>query len=119
MEIELDELLEIAIQYFDIDDEQKLKDDLKDFMYCYETIRHYPCVISNDTGSLIDCLYLVAYAIAKNDYLKLNKNSFYDNYLDNYKSLYSIIDEALYRIYGDYSIAYLSKEYIQQKKLKI
>lgn len=122
MEIELNKLKEIAVEYFDIDEEEKLQNDWKEFMYCYDIIKNCPCVKAKDTESLIDCLYLVASDIASNDFFRTTKdnygNKFY-NYLEKHKSQEYIISDALYRIYDEEAISNLSNEYRNLKKLKV
>lgn len=121
MEIDLFKLREIAIEYFDIGDDEKLTKNWKDFMYCYEKLRHCPCVESKDEDSLIDCLYIIASDIASDDFFKTTEdmygNKFY-NYEKMHKSLDYMISDALYRVYDDYAIESLSKSYIYMKKLK-
>ena len=120
MEVELEILKEIAAEYFDIGNEEKLNNNWNDFMYCYEKIRNCPCVMAKDTGSLIDCLYLIASDIASDDFFKTTEdqygNKFY-NYADKHKSLDYMISDALYRIYDEYSIPSLSEKYIKSRML--
>ena len=121
MEIRLGKLKEIATEYFDIGDEEKLKNNWNDFMYCYQMIKDCPCVVAKDTGSLIDCLYLIASDIASDDFFKTTEdlygNKFY-NYKEKHKSLGYMVDDALYRIYDEYAIPSLSEEYINIKRLR-
>ena len=120
MEIELKKLQEIAIEYFDIEDEEKLLNNWNDFMYCYEKIKNYPCVIAKDTWSLIDALYLIASDIASDDFFKTTEdlygNKFY-NYASKHKSLDYMVDDALYRIYDEYAVPSLSDNYTCEKGL--
>lgn len=120
MEIGLNKLKEIAIEYFDIGDEEKLRNNWNDFMYCYEKVKNCPCVMAKDTGSLIDCLYLIASDIASDDFFKTTKdlygNKFY-NYEEKHKSLDYMISDALYRIYDEYAIPNLSEQYRYAKRL--
>ena len=121
MEIEINKLKEIAVEYFDVGDEEKLKNDWIDFMYCYHRMRNCPCVEARDIGSLIDSLYLVASDIASNDFFKTTEdrfgNKFY-NYEEKYKSLDYIVDDALYRIYEENAIPSLSEQYVYVKRLE-
>ena len=104
MEIEQNILKEIAIEYFDIGDEEKFNNDWKNFIYCYERMRNCPCVKAKDLYSFIDALYLVASDIA--------------NYAEKHKSLEDLVDDALYRIYDEDAIPSLSEQYIRIKKLE-
>lgn len=121
MEIEQNILKEIAIEYFDIGDEEKFNNDWKNFIYCYERMRNCPCVKAKDLYSFIDALYLVASDIASDDFFKttvdLYGNRFY-NYVEKHKSLEDMVDDALYRIYDEDAIPSLSEQYIRIKKLE-
>ena len=121
MEIELETLKQIVVEYFDIGDEEKLKNNWNDVMYCYEKIRYCPCVMAKDTGSLIDCLYLIASDIASDDFFKITEDSYgnkFYNYEEKHKSLDYMVSDALYRIYDEYSIPNLAEEYIFAKRLE-
>lgn len=114
MEIELEILKEITKEYFDVGDEEIFSENYADFMHCYQEIKNCPCVSSADEQSLINCLYLIADAIATNAFLRKYEPH---NYEEKEKSLQYIISDSLYRIYDENSYASLDGEYIEHKRL--
>ena len=120
MDIELEKLQKIAIEYFDIGDQNILVDNYKKLVFAYQKIKNLPCVTAYDEESLIRCLYLIAFDIARNEFFKTTVDNFgntFDNYKEKVKPMDYIISDSLYRIYGDDSIISLSSEYREQKKL--
>jgi len=121
MVIEQNKLKEIAVEYFDIGDEEKLINNWNDYIYCYERMKNCPCVNAKDVGSLIDALYLVASDIASDDFFKTTEdfygNKFY-NYAKKHKSLDYMVDDALYRVYDEDAFPSLSEQYVYVKKLE-
>ena len=118
--IESEKLQEIAIEYFDIGDQNKLLNNYKDFLLAYQKIKDFPCVEMCNEESLIRCLYLIACDIARNEFFKTTVDNFgnkFHNYEKNYKPMDYIIYDSLYRIYGNDSMDSLSNEYKKQKRL--
>ena len=121
MEIELNELKEIAIEYFDIDNEDIFKNNYDQFIIGYNYIKNCNCVKGRNAESLIDCLYFIASDIASNEFFKTTTDCYgneFDNYQEKHKSLEYIVSDALYRIYDEDAIPNLSEQYVYIKKLK-
>ena len=120
MEIELSKLKEIAIEYFDIENEDIFKSNFDQFLMGYNYIKNCDCVKGRDEESLINCLYFVASDIASNEFFKTTNDAYgntFSNFSRKFKPLDFIISEALYRAYGDNSLSCLSDNYVHERKL--
>ncbi len=111
----------IAREYFDLGVEEDYKRSYEEFKKCYDKIINFPCVKEGTPLLLENAMYIVAYSIARNNFLK-SKTDNYGNYFDNYDRKHTNIDdivyEALYRIYGDDFISNLSSKCVLVKGLK-
>ena len=111
MGIDFNDLQEIAYEYdFPIG-------NIVDY---YERIKNYPFVLARDEQSLIDCLYLIVQDRVSNSFIISQYDGSYPfkDYLhDNYKSVEDSINDALYRIYDEEAIPYLSEKYLNHKSL--
>lgn len=112
MMIDEEKLLELENEY---------EMSFSEIMKYYTSLKSIPCVERGSEESFMDCLETLIQDRVSDSFKKeqMLNSGLNENYvMDAQKSLEYSISDALYRVYEDEAIPYLTEEYKQERQLE-